>query len=355
MLISESTLRRIIREEAHRAMREQAATRTISGAIKVGQGIPLGMPGTPINAGNWTIPVSLADRMRNDPTFLQVHAGAGAGQGQVTLKTGSKGTAVSIYQELLQLAMNASGIPLPKGFKVDGDYGPNTQKATIAFQNAASLPVDGVVGRNVIAALIGKQAAITGKTGIDTAPVQSTLQVQAPNTPIGQDQTARDVNTVMNLLARSVQTAIDQYQDTTNGRNIFDQKMLFARDNLRFAVLLANAAQTARSVGTVATRSELSMIIQKLTEIKVLFANHLGVPATGDITKGEDSAVEMTSGSNPEASRFIYIVNNPTADSLLILAKKPYALGGGTMVGVAGAMTSQSARKTYLANQASVK
>lgn len=53
-----------------------------------------------------------------------------------TIKKGSKGTAVKVWQVILGF----------KGTDIDGDFGANTQKKTIAFQKKHGLNPDGVVG-----------------------------------------------------------------------------------------------------------------------------------------------------------------------------------------------------------------
>jgi len=56
------------------------------------------------------------------------------------LKLGSKGNEVKALQELLEL-------------KADGDFGPNTEKAVIAWQKLNHLSADGIVGPNTWAAM----------------------------------------------------------------------------------------------------------------------------------------------------------------------------------------------------------
>ena len=334
MLINESTLRRIIREE-YRRLNEQAEMRK-PGVVKVGQATPLGMPGTAIDAGNWKIPAMLADKMRNDATFLQVHAGAGAGAGQVTLRQGSKGSAVRIYQELLQFVMNAAGQPLPAGFKVDGDYGPSTVKATVAFQKYAGVPVDGVVGRNIIAAMIGRQAQITGKTGLDTAPaVMASKQVPTPDTVIGRNTTAKDVNTVMNLIEKQVGDVMSRYKDTTSGYKAYGRDLMSVYDNILYACKLAKASWEAASASGVATtRKDYGLIVSKLAAIGAKYRQQL------DTYKhdGNQYATLVAGG----------LLEDPTGDMVLNITKRPYVVRGAE-VGNA----EWSAGKGYMAGQAS--
>ena len=60
-----------------------------------------------------------------------------------TLKSGSKGTLVTLLQERLYYFF---GIAISGG--IDGDFGTGTKNAVIAFQNNCGLSADGVVGTN---------------------------------------------------------------------------------------------------------------------------------------------------------------------------------------------------------------
>jgi peptidoglycan hydrolase-like protein with peptidoglycan-binding domain len=56
-----------------------------------------------------------------------------------------------------QIVKNAQGLLLahgndPKG--IDGNFGPNTEAATEAFQQAENLAVDGIIGPNTWTALV---------------------------------------------------------------------------------------------------------------------------------------------------------------------------------------------------------
>ncbi|MEP9374987.1 peptidoglycan-binding domain-containing protein [Mesorhizobium sp. KR1-2] len=73
------------------------------------------------------------------------------------LKRGSSGAAVRDLQSLL----NAAGaVPL---LLVDGDFGFKSEIAVRAFQQAAGLVIDGIVGSQTLAAL--KQATTPAKPG----------------------------------------------------------------------------------------------------------------------------------------------------------------------------------------------
>eukprot|EP00833_Pecoramyces_ruminatium_P007862 jgi/Orpsp1_1/1181894/evm.model.c7180000079044.1 len=58
------------------------------------------------------------------------------------LKKGSKGEDVKKLQKCL-------------GIKIDGIFGPDTEKAVIAFQKKKGLDPDGIVGKKTWAALTG--------------------------------------------------------------------------------------------------------------------------------------------------------------------------------------------------------
>ena len=64
------------------------------------------------------------------------------------LKNGSSGEAVRTLQMLLNCTGYSSGT-------VDGDFGPNTEKAVKAFQKAKRLEDDGIVGKDTRTALLG--------------------------------------------------------------------------------------------------------------------------------------------------------------------------------------------------------
>mgnify|MGYP003312002015 CR=1 FL=1 len=66
--------------------------------------------------------------------------------GDRTLRKGMKGTDVEKLQEYLNKLKYDCG-------KVDGDFGNNTDKQVRNFQKAKNLEVDGIVGKNTIAAI----------------------------------------------------------------------------------------------------------------------------------------------------------------------------------------------------------
>ncbi|MEC8276094.1 MAG: peptidoglycan-binding protein [Myxococcota bacterium] len=85
-------------------------------------------------------PSSLSPRLKSkEDAWLNVVDGADV------LKMGSHGDAV----EILQQRLDALGFPNGP----DGDFGPNTKRLVIEFQNANGLTADGVVGRGTAGAI----------------------------------------------------------------------------------------------------------------------------------------------------------------------------------------------------------
>lgn len=80
-----------------------------------------------------------------------------------TLKLGSKGDTVKKLQQLLNI-------------KVDGVFGPNTEKAVREFQAKNKLTVDGIVGNNTLKAL-GVTGTTTDSKCIDSSVIYKPLYV----------------------------------------------------------------------------------------------------------------------------------------------------------------------------------
>ncbi|HZV03397.1 MAG TPA: peptidoglycan-binding protein [Planctomycetota bacterium] len=109
----------------------------------------------------------------------------GGGSSEPTIQEGSTGPAVSLCQQLLT----------NKGYDpggIDGDFGPNTRAAVIAFQAANGLATDGVVGPMTWAALQGSGASAPppslpptiryGDTGLAVAYCQQLLNAKGFDT-----------------------------------------------------------------------------------------------------------------------------------------------------------------------------
>jgi len=80
-----------------------------------------------------------------------------------TLSRGSEGAEV----KTLQARLLALGYALPR-YGVDGDFGPETEKAVRAYQRARGLDVDGIVGPQTWAALDADGAAMIGRENLPT-------------------------------------------------------------------------------------------------------------------------------------------------------------------------------------------
>lgn len=97
------------------------------------------------------------DKFRRDVAAL-LKAGPGVTPlpKSTVLGRGDKGPAVTS----LQKALMAAGYDLGK-YGADGDFGPATEKAVIAFQTAAKIGVDGLVGDETLKALAAREPVIT--------------------------------------------------------------------------------------------------------------------------------------------------------------------------------------------------
>jgi peptidoglycan hydrolase-like protein with peptidoglycan-binding domain len=81
------------------------------------------------------------------PTTTAAAPAVAAALPTTTLKPGDTGAQV----RALQRALKSLGYPVGK---IDGQYGPATKTAVAAFQHAAGLTEDGVVGPKTLNALI---------------------------------------------------------------------------------------------------------------------------------------------------------------------------------------------------------
>lgn len=94
------------------------------------------------------------------------------------LKRGSRGAAVRALQDLINRAVAAPAV------KIDGDFGPATEKAVRAAQQRLGLVVDGIAGPQTITAL--KQEATPPKGG-RKEPDKSAMLSPPPATATGGD------------------------------------------------------------------------------------------------------------------------------------------------------------------------
>ena len=123
------------------------------------------------------------------------------------LKRGDKGAAVlDLQKDIRALGFNPGAL--------DGKFGPNTEKAVIAFQESMGLKVDGVAGPHTSAALaemLAKKARTGPKpkpavyTPTGATPIPTSTLGNPPAEPVGGDEDglggARVVLTVLGILA----------------------------------------------------------------------------------------------------------------------------------------------------------
>lgn len=129
------------------------------------------------------------------------------------LKRGSKGAAVKELQHLLNLAGASPGVWL------DGDFGPATEIALRGFQGRAGLVVDGIAGRQSLAAL--KAATTPVKPG-RAEPDKSAMNEAAPVAPMQAARAAPPPNVAsLKLLetARLIEEIIIHCAATPEGKD----------------------------------------------------------------------------------------------------------------------------------------
>ena len=104
-----------------------------------------------------------------------------------TVKLGSKGTAVQALQQMLRGA----------GYNVatDGDFGPKTKAAVVAFQQKNGLTADGIVGPKSWAALRGTPQTNTTSTPSDGFDTKPKPQTQPQTQPQPKPQTTTPTTT----------------------------------------------------------------------------------------------------------------------------------------------------------------
>ena len=91
---------------------------------------------------SWLEQIALKDAGYNPGTIDGV-AGSNTLAACPTLKSGSKGTLVTLLQERLYYFF---GLAISGG--IDGDFGTGTKNAVISFQKNCGLSADGIVGTN---------------------------------------------------------------------------------------------------------------------------------------------------------------------------------------------------------------
>jgi len=104
-------------------------------------------------------------------------------KGQKILAKGSKGADVATLQQLLNLIAQQNPSVLTQ-IESDSDFGNATLAAVIAYQKAAGIVVDGKVGQQTLAQIIGRKSSMTGQAG-DKGNYFSGLQAATGTTPAG--------------------------------------------------------------------------------------------------------------------------------------------------------------------------
>jgi putative chitinase len=100
-----------------------------------------------------------------------------------TLRRGNSGAAISrLQQRLKDLGFNSGA--------VDGDFGPGTEAAVIAFQQSKQLGADGIAGPQTLAAL-GLTADVPIEVGPSVIPqvTDEVVSQMFPQTPVGNIRT----------------------------------------------------------------------------------------------------------------------------------------------------------------------
>jgi peptidoglycan hydrolase-like protein with peptidoglycan-binding domain len=138
-----------------------SAVRTPANAVLQAKGLGGVFPASTFVAAPKSLQKSLA-------TALGTTTSGGTTTGAV-LKLGGTGQDVAAWQNSLNQWIQASGSSLTP-LTADGTFGPGTQEATVALQNAAGLAPDGIVGPSTRQALQQQlRAAGSNGTGTSTA------------------------------------------------------------------------------------------------------------------------------------------------------------------------------------------
>lgn len=172
MAISESKLRRIIREEAVRMLNEAAAP-----AAKPAAPAPAGASSvfSPtmgygatssvyVSSGDWQWKLpSPTSAIPGDPqkrTYVQVLAPIF--DGKKILASGSRGDDVKAFQMLLNDIFKQNG---NRPIAVDGAFGPATSQAVETLQISTGIAIDKRVGQQTLFKLFGLRSSPTGQAG----------------------------------------------------------------------------------------------------------------------------------------------------------------------------------------------
>lgn len=250
-----------------------------------------------------------------------------------TLKQGSSGSDVTeLQQKLKDLGFDPNG--------VDGNFGPGTRDAVIAFQQSKGLQADGIAGPQTLAALQlggGDRTAggDAGSTTVDTSGAASAATTSAATA--AAPATAPNLN-LAGLAGKVPANVIAQIPETAAKFGI--------TTNLRLAHFLAQCA--LESTGFKATVENLSYSAQRLVQVfpkyfrsvdpnnyarkpeKIgsrVYANRMGNgdEASGDGFKFRGRGYIQLTGKNNYTSFSQFIGEDCVASPDLVATKYPLA------------------------------
>jgi putative chitinase len=176
------------------------------------------------------------------------------------LQRGSSGPDVqAVQQRLSDLGFDPNGI--------DGNFGPGTEQAVRAFQQAKGLSVDGKVGPNTLAALNSGDLAADSTAGIPGSD-GSTSDSTSSSTPAVTPADAPNLN-LAGLAGKVPQGVIDQIPQAA--------KDFAITSNLRLAHFLAQCA--LESMNFTAVVENLSYSAQRLLQVFPKYFKNVDVNA----------------------------------------------------------------------------
>ncbi len=253
-----------------------------------------------------------------------------------TLKQGSKGPEVrALQQQLKDLGFDPNG--------VDGNFGPGTRAAVIAFQQSKGLAADGMVGPATLAALglgDGQANADTTSPAITDTASTDTASNDAASTDTASpaDTDAAGALNLGGLTGKLPAAVIAQIPDTAKEFGI--------TTNLRLAHFLAQCA--LESTGFTATVENLNYSAQRLVQVfpkyfrgvdpnayarnpeKIgsrVYANRMGNgdEASGDGFKFRGRGYIQLTGKNNYTSFSKFVGEDCVANPDLVATKYPLA------------------------------
>ncbi len=256
------------------------------------------------------------------------------------LKQGSSGPDVQdLQQKLKALGFDPNG--------VDGNFGPGTKKAVIAFQQRKGLQADGIAGPATIAALqtasgggTDSTGAATAKTGGEVSDAETPSGAAAGTASAAAPATAPNLNLAA-LAGKVPQAVIDQIPEAAEKFGI--------TTNLRLAHFLAQCA--LESMNFTATVENLNYSAQRLLQVfpkyfknvdvnayarnpqKIgsrVYANRMGNgdEASGDGFKYRGRGYIQLTGKNNYQSFTNHIGEDCIANPDLVATKYPLASAG---------------------------